>query len=72
MRVSNDQDTIAGLLTKVDPGDEAVWAIDLIGCETALLRAVLTADGRPELYVPGPPSEDVVLQARHPRHGRRG
>jgi hypothetical protein len=53
MRVGIDQDAIAGLLTKVDTGDEVVWAVDLIGCETALLRAVLTADGHPVLYVPG-------------------
>jgi hypothetical protein len=30
-----------------------VWAVDLIGFETALLRAVLTAGGHPVLYVPG-------------------
>jgi transposase len=53
MRVGNDQDAIAGLLAKVDAGEQVVWAVDLIGCETALLRAVLTAAGHPVLYVAG-------------------
>jgi transposase len=52
-RVSNDQDAFTELLDRVDAGDEVGWAVDLIGCETALLRAVLTAAGHQVIYVPG-------------------
>src|SRR3954447_4640967 len=45
MRVSNDLDTLTELLDRVDAGDDVSWAVDLIGCETALLRAVLMAAG---------------------------
>jgi hypothetical protein len=37
----------------VDAGDEVSWAVDLIGGETALVRAVLTAAGHQVIYVPG-------------------
>jgi len=53
MRVSNDQDTLTELLDRVDAGDDVSWAVDLIGCETALLRAVLMAAGHQVIYVPG-------------------
>jgi transposase len=53
MRVSNDQDAITALLGQVETGDEVSWAVDLIGCETALLRAVLLAAGHQVIYVPG-------------------
>ena len=43
LRVSNDQDALTALLGKAETGDEVSWAVDLIGCETALLRAVLLA-----------------------------
>jgi predicted NBD/HSP70 family sugar kinase len=36
-RISNDQDALTELVDRVDPGDEVSWAVDLIGCETALL-----------------------------------
>ena len=52
-RVANDQSAIAELIGRVDAGDEVVWAVDLIGCETALLRALLAAAGHTALYVPG-------------------
>jgi transposase len=52
-RVSNDQDALTDLLGRVGAGDETIWAVDLIGCETALLRAVLTAAGHQVIYVPG-------------------
>ncbi len=51
--LSNDQDAITELLDRVGAGDEVGWAVDLIGCETALLRAVLTAAGHQVIYVPG-------------------
>ena len=38
---------------KVEPGDQVSWAVDLIGCETALLRAVLLAAGHQVIYLPG-------------------
>jgi transposase len=53
MRVSNDQDALTELLDRVGPDDEVSWAVDLIGCETALLRAVLLAAGHQVIYVPG-------------------
>ena len=53
MRVSNDQDALTALLGKAETGDEVSWAVDLIGCETALLRAVLMAAGHHVIYVPG-------------------
>jgi len=56
MRVNNDQDSFTELLGKVQNGDHVSWAVDLIGCETALLRAVLTAAGHHVIYVPGAPS----------------
>ena len=52
-RVANDQSAIAELIGRIDAGDEVVWAVDLIGCETALLRALLAAAGHTVLYVPG-------------------
>jgi hypothetical protein len=42
VRVSNDRDALTDLLGRVDGGDEVGWAVDFIGCETALLRTVLT------------------------------
>ena len=53
VRVANDQDTLVELVGRVPPGDDVCWAVDLIGCETALLRALLTAAGHTVLYVPG-------------------
>jgi hypothetical protein len=53
MRVSNDQNALTELLDKVGAGDEISWAVDLIGCETALLRAVSTVAGHQVIYVPG-------------------
>lgn len=53
VRVANDQNAIAELLDRIDGGDEAVWAVDLVSSETALLRAVLAAAGVAVLYIPG-------------------
>jgi transposase len=53
VRISNDQDTLTELFGRIDAGDEVSWAVDLIGCETALLRAVLMAAGHQVIYVPG-------------------
>ncbi len=41
----NEQPTIAELIARVDTDDDAVWSVDLVGCETALLRAMLAAAG---------------------------
>ena len=47
MRMTNDQDALTELLGRVDAGDQVSWPVDLIGCETALLRAVLLAAQAP-------------------------
>jgi len=53
VRVVNDQAALSELVARVPAEDEVCWAVDLIGCETALLRAVLIAVGQPVIYVPG-------------------
>jgi Transposase len=53
MRVTNDQQALAEVIGRVAAGDEVVWAVDLVGCETALLRALLAAAGHKAVYVPG-------------------
>ncbi|MEH0981896.1 IS110 family transposase [Micromonospora sp. CPCC 205556] len=52
-RVANDQQAIAELIDRVGISDEVVWAVDLVGCETALLRAMLAVAGHRVVYVPG-------------------
>ena len=52
-RISNDQDALTELLGRINAGDQVSWAVDLIGCETALLRAVLVAAGHQVIYGPG-------------------
>ena len=44
-RVSNDQQALAEVIGRVALDDEVVWAVDLVGCETALLRALLAVNG---------------------------
>jgi transposase len=51
-RVPNDQDAIGQLLDRAE-GHEAVWGIDLLSGETALLRALLAVAGHSTVYVPG-------------------
>lgn len=53
VRVVNGQAALSELVARVPAEDEVCWAVDLIGCETALLRAVLIAVGQPVIYVPG-------------------
>ncbi|MEV4623830.1 IS110 family transposase [Asanoa sp. NPDC049573] len=53
MPVVNDQQAIAEMLARVSADDEVLWAVDLIGCETGLLRAMLAAAGHRTVYVPG-------------------
>ncbi|MFL6113119.1 MAG: IS110 family transposase [Catenulispora sp.] len=53
MRVTNDQQALAEVIGRVAAGDEVVWAVDLVGCETALLRALPAAAGHKAVYVPG-------------------
>lgn len=50
-RVPNDQAAIADLVTGVT--GHVTWAVDLLGPETGLLRAVLAAAGYQVVYVPG-------------------
>jgi len=52
-RVANDQQAIADLIGRVGADDEVVWAVDLVGCETALLRAMLALAGQQTVYIPG-------------------
>ncbi|MFI7574029.1 IS110 family transposase [Micromonospora sp. NPDC049497] len=52
-RVANDQQAIADLVDRVGADDEVVWAVDLVGCETALLRAMLALAGQRVVYIPG-------------------
>ena len=51
VRVANDQAAIE-LIDRV-VGHDAVWGIDLISSETALLRAMLTTARQATVYVPG-------------------
>jgi transposase len=51
--VANDQDPISELIDTAAGGGEVVWAVDLVGAETALLRAMLTTAGHTVIYVPG-------------------
>jgi transposase len=51
-RVPNDQDAINQLLERAE-GHDAVWGIDLLGSETALLRALLAVARQATVYVPG-------------------
>jgi transposase len=53
MRVANDQAQIGELLDRAATDDQVSWAVDLIGCETALLRAMLTVAGQSVIYIPG-------------------
>jgi transposase len=50
--VANDEPAIAELIGRLRLGDEVVWPVDLVGCETALLRAMLALAGHPVRYVP--------------------
>ncbi|MFG1661342.1 IS110 family transposase [Micromonospora chersina] len=50
-RVANDQQAIAHLVGRVSADDEVVWAVDLVGCETALLRAMLALAGQQTVYI---------------------
>jgi transposase len=52
-RVSNDQQALAEVIGRVKPDDEVLWAVDLVSCETALLRALLAVNGHQVIYVPG-------------------
>ena len=52
-RVANDEPGITELIGRIDVGDEVVWAVDLVGCETALLRAMLALAGHRVRCVPG-------------------
>ena len=51
-RVANDQDAIGQVLNRAE-GHDAVWGIDLLSSETALLRGVLAVAGQATVYVPG-------------------
>ena len=51
-RVANDQTAIDELVSRVSEPD-VVWAVDLLGGETALLRAMLMVAGHQVIYVPG-------------------
>jgi transposase len=53
IRVANSQAVIAGLIGRVDSCDDAIWAVDMLGGETALLRAMLAASGHSVVYIPG-------------------
>jgi transposase len=53
MRVGNDQAPLTELIDRATRSGEVSWAVDLIGSETALLRALLTAAGHQVIYVPG-------------------
>jgi transposase len=54
VRFANEQTAIGEVLARAgQPGDAVRWATDLIGSETALLRAMLVAAGHQVLYVPG-------------------
>src|SRR5262249_2634725 len=50
--VLNDQDAIGQLIDRVADYD-TTWGIDLLGSETALLRAMLAVAGQATVYVPG-------------------
>jgi transposase len=52
-RVANDQQAITELIGRLQDDAEVLWAVDLVGCETALLRAMLVAAGHRAVYVPG-------------------
>lgn len=41
------------MLGRVSADDEVVWAVDLVSCETALLRAMLAVAGQQTVYIPG-------------------
>ena len=51
--VVNEQQAIADLVGRIGADDEVVWAVDLVGCETALLRAMLALAGQQTVYIPG-------------------
>jgi transposase len=53
IRVANDQAIIADLMGRVDNRDKVTWAVDLLGGETALLRAMLAVAGHSVVYIPG-------------------
>lgn len=52
-RVVNDQAAIGDLIARVSADDEVVWAMDLLGSETGLLRAMLAVAGHTAVYIPG-------------------
>lgn len=53
-RLPNDQAAIAGAIeAAIASGAEVTWAIDLIGSETGLLRAMLAGTGQQLVYIPG-------------------
>jgi len=52
-RVANDQTAIGDLIDRVDGQVEVVWAVDLLGGETGLLRAMLAVAGHSLVYIPG-------------------
>jgi hypothetical protein len=51
-RIPNDQTAIGELLSRAADHD-VTWGIDLVGCETALLRAMLAVAQQTTVYVPG-------------------
>lgn len=53
VRVANDQQAITRLIDRADGADEVSWAVDLISCETSLLRAMLAVAGHKVIYIPG-------------------
>jgi hypothetical protein len=61
--VSYDRDAIANLLAEGGT-QEVVWVVDLIGCVTALPRAVLTAAVRSALYMSRVARENDVWRVR--------
>ena len=70
MRVANDQQAIADLVGRIGADDEVVWAVDLVGCETALLRAMLALAAADGVY-PGPDGEDDGSWIRRRGQDRR-
>ena len=49
--VANDQEALSTLVADISA--PVIWAVDLLGPETSLLRAVLAAAGHDVVYVPG-------------------